>query len=163
MNITGTIGSHIDTGETLTITVHESTQSVIYLVRVIIVQRAQATWISRQGAWTHVCRGRRIKSHVHLRLCETEGMKSLSASLTHYCFGKHNTTPKRERQNTSGGVLLDTLFPHIRSRPNFGTNSDDAQSSSEPRTRMRNTHSLKTERANSLMRTCWQKQCRPPT
>ncbi|KAG7227052.1 hypothetical protein INR49_022399 [Caranx melampygus] len=35
---------------------------------------------------------------------------------------KH-ATPKQERQRRSGGVLLGTLFPHIRSRPNFGTNS----------------------------------------
>lgn len=59
-----------------------------------------------------------------------------------YCLSKHNAEAGETHKKRSGGVLLGALFPHIRSRPNFGTNSGDAQSSSEPRTRMRNTHSL---------------------
>ena len=39
--------------------------------------------------------------------------------------------------------MLGSLFPHIRSPPNFGTNSgDDAQSSSGPRAGMPNAQSL---------------------
>lgn len=48
-------------------------------------------------------------------------MKSLSASLTYYCPGKHSA--KAGETKRSEGVLLGALFPPIRSRPNFGTNS----------------------------------------
>lgn len=80
----------------------------------VIVQRAQTTWISREGARTHISRGCRVKSHVHFRRCKTEGMKSLSASLTHYCLGKqHRRQERRARRGgkeTSEGVLLGKLF-----------------------------------------------------
>lgn len=97
---------------------------VIYLVRVVIVQRAQTTWISREGARTHISRGCRVKSHVHFRLCKTEGMKSLSASLTHYCLGKHSTAGRRdahgeeEKKQVTEFYSANSLL-NIRSRPNF--------------------------------------------
>lgn len=97
---------------------------VIYLVRVVIVQRAQTTWISREGARTHISRGCRVKSHVHFRLCETEGMKSLSASLTHYCLGKHSTGGRRdahggEEKKQVREFYSENSLLNIRSRPNF--------------------------------------------
>lgn len=82
-------------------------------------------------------------------------MKSLSASLTHYCLSKHNAGAG-ETKKRSGGVTLGTLFPHIRSRPNFGTNSGDAQSSQSPAPGCETLTHSKRRAQISWTHTCWQ-------
>lgn len=81
---------------------------------------------------------------------------------------KKEKKKKNERKKTNGQVVLRTLFPHIRSQPNFGTNSGERSppQSSAPGWCQTLTQSAECQ---FIHRHVWvkqktkkQKQCKPP-